>query len=224
MHIKEALDPSYPDRSEKLCRDNIEGSCLLNSEPRVIYHGIETQMAASLLCQISALCNLPTPDPFNLIISRSKVNGKSNTSLFRKGFAPLDPLGDSDGYNSGAGLTMCSLDGAFRPIVEDVAPYVREIAAFDHETEAEKARLALTLDGRPARKIRLTRVSRSALDGGRRELKRRDRWFSKDLNLLAVLETGSKDWMRARMARVEEMQTWSAGVGGATSVDDDEDD
>jgi hypothetical protein len=122
---------------------------------------------------------------------------------------------------------MCSLDGPFAPIVQDIAPYVREIAAFDHEVEAEKARLALTLDGqqqRPVRKMRLSRVSRSALEGGRRELKRRDRWFaSKELNLLAVLETGSKEWMKAKAGRLEEMQASSSAGGCSSAIVDEED-
>ena len=82
--------------------------------------------------------------------------------------------------------------------------------------------MALSLDGRPARRIRLSRVSRSALEGGRREQKRRDRWFkNRELNLRAVLETGSPEWMVARRRRVEEERASEVSVS-RVSEDDEE--
>lgn len=44
------------------------------------------------------------------------------------------------------------------------------------------------------KKLRMTRVARSAALGGKRENTRRERWFDKDVNLVRVMETGGRTW------------------------------
>jgi ATPase family AAA domain-containing protein 5 len=158
-------------------------------------------MAASVLSQISALQHRPPTLPFDIFLQFQSTPFPA-PPLSRKSFASLDPLGvpPSSSFAAGSSNILCSIDREFRVMATDIAPYVRSIAAYDLELDAEKARLLLSLDGRPPRKVRLTRVSRNALEGGRREEMRKERWFSKELNLRAVVETGSREWMRARNA------------------------
>jgi len=54
--------------------------------------------------------------------------------------------------------------------------------------------------------MRMTRASRSAVEGGRRENARRERWFDKLLNLGLVMATGGKAW---------------AGMGGKQAEDEE---
>jgi hypothetical protein len=105
--------------------------------------------------------------------------------------APSSILG-SHTYN----LLASSFDREFSILVTDLAPYVRSIAAYDLHLEAERLRDSslLSAGGRGVKKLRMTRVARSAALGGKRENTRRERWFDKNVNLVKVMETGGKEW------------------------------
>jgi hypothetical protein len=77
----------------------------------------------------------------------------------------------------------------------DIAPYVRLIASHDLACETERAKRLLSLG---EKRIRLTRASRSAMEGGRREetRARRERWWDPSVNLRCLLATGGS-WMEA---------------------------
>lgn len=188
--------------------DNLEGSSYVNAEPIIDYRETETRMAACILSQLISsrvpIEALTTPE--------IRLNRKQSTvhpgQLSRTDFTSLNAIYEADVDSTT--VMMCSLDREFRPIVEDIAPYVREIAALDFEIENEKVRMGL---GAAAKKMRLSRVSRTALEGGRREEKRKDRWFSRELNLRAVLETGRREWMAgARSLQDSERQSSRAPI------------
>ena len=138
----------------------------------------------------------------------------------RKDFAhALDILAEPTDADLGS-LTISSFDREFRIITTDLAPYVRIIAAYDLQLEAQRLRLSglLSVGGRPTKRIRTTRAARSALEGGRRQNTRRERWFKKDLNLALVLETGGQGWTgRGSLVSAED----EGSVGTAETDDDD---
>jgi hypothetical protein len=81
-------------------------------------------------------------------------------------------------------------------ISEDLAPYIRAIVAFDLRLEKYRLDLSgiLSQTRSRTRKIRKTRASRAALEGGDKASTRRERWFPKDTNSTRILATGGKEW------------------------------
>jgi len=92
-------------------------------------------------------------------------------------------------------LTASSFDRPFNIIVEDLAPSVRAIVAHDLRLENQQIRLSnLLSEGGTGKRLRTTRASRVAREGGRRESKRRDQWLPKDLKKFLVMATAGKTW------------------------------
>jgi len=118
--------------------------------------------------------------------------------LSRHDFASaLDPVASDAGPSAGApwGLQATSFDREFRVIAEDLAPYVRAIAAFDLALERQRDHIHAALSGgRNVKRARTTRASRSALEGGLRSSTRRERWFGDVLDLGLVMRTGGEAW------------------------------
>lgn len=87
-------------------------------------------------------------------------------------------------------------DGPFRHTVEELAPYVRSIVSFDCFLEKQRQQLSnlLSQGGRKAKRMRSTRASRSAIEGGNRAAKRREKWFDSNLNYELVLQTAGRGW------------------------------
>lgn len=92
-------------------------------------------------------------------------------------------------------LTPSSFDRTFSIITLDLAPYVRSIVAHEQILESQRIRMSNLLSGGgTGKRARTTRASRVALEGGVRETKRRDRWFSEHLNFQLVMATAGKQW------------------------------
>ncbi|KAF2706074.1 P-loop containing nucleoside triphosphate hydrolase protein [Pleomassaria siparia CBS 279.74] len=92
-------------------------------------------------------------------------------------------------------LTASSFDRTFRIVTEDLAPFVRSIVAYERVREAERIRMSnLLSEGGSRKRPRTTRASRVAMEGGRRETKRRDLWFEKSLNMTLVMATAGSSW------------------------------
>lgn len=93
-----------------------------------------------------------------------------------------------------SGLISSTFDRTFSIVTTDLAPYVRSIAAYDLHLEAKRLRASNLLSaGGKGKRVRTTRAARSALEGGRRETTRRERWFA-DLDLTACLKTAGESW------------------------------
>ncbi|KAI9870283.1 MAG: hypothetical protein M1830_004442, partial [Pleopsidium flavum] len=78
----------------------------------------------------------------------------------------------------------------------DLAPYVRSIISYDLRLERERLRLSnlLSQGGRDGKRIRTTRASLAALEGGSKAHTRRERWLPTGTNATLVLRTGGRDW------------------------------
>ena len=94
------------------------------------------------------------------------------------------------------GPQISTFDGSLSVITEDLAPYVRSIVAYDLRLEEHRGLLSslLSQPGQNSKRQRTTRASRAALEGGSKAHTRRERWFPKNTNFDAVLQSGGQGW------------------------------
>jgi hypothetical protein len=122
-------------------------------------------------------------------------------------------------------LLASSFDREFRVITEDIAPYVRTIVKSEQKREAERVLMSnLLSEGGRVKRLRTSRASRSALEGGKRAEKRRERWFTRELNMELVMATGGKSWagMGTKVESVASESCGSRSVRTIVSEDEDE--
>jgi sorting nexin-8 len=95
--------------------------------------------------------------------------------------------------NGGAEL---SFEHGQRSIAEDLSPYIRAIVAFDLRLEQYRRELTRLFSGdeRGTKRMRTTRASRAALEGGNKAETRKERWFSPAVNVHRVMATGKTEW------------------------------
>ena len=92
-------------------------------------------------------------------------------------------------------LTPSSFDRNFNIITIDLAPYVRSIVNHELALETQRVRPSnLLSEGGQLKRSRNTRASRTALEGGSRQTKRRERWFPSELDFDQVLKTAGRSW------------------------------
>ncbi|KAG9197135.1 hypothetical protein G6514_002233 [Epicoccum nigrum] len=104
---------------------------------------------------------------------------------------PTDAIDHRTSYN----LLASSLDRAFPLVTLDIAPYVRSIVAYEQVLESQRIRLGnLLSEGGRAKRGRTTKASRTAMEGGERAAKRRERWFHRDLSFEMVMRTAGQSW------------------------------
>ncbi|KAF1957759.1 P-loop containing nucleoside triphosphate hydrolase protein [Byssothecium circinans] len=170
-----------------------------------VYGGLRTSSGG-----IHALAT--TEAGFNEAILKHKQHALTKPSLSRPDFSDtfdiLAYLPDTlPAMNTSYNLTASSFDRTFSVVVEDVAPYVRSIVAHELALEAQRLRLGnlLSEGGKTGTKrVRTTRAARTAMEGGERKTKRRERWFE-DLNRTLVMQTaGSWAGMGSVVSTVSE--------------------
>lgn len=93
--------------------------------------------------------------------------------------------------------------GCLGPIVQDAAPYVRSIMAYDTRLAQERTRLSnlLSEGGQRGKRMRTTRAAMSALEGGARKTTRKEKYFDVSLNSYLVANTGMSSWMEASVTQ-----------------------
>lgn len=101
------------------------------------------------------------------------------------------------------GPYIASFENTKSVVVEEVAPYVRSIVSYDMRLEEQRLRLnsLLSEGARNGKRIRTTRASRAALEGGSKANTRRERWFSERTNFPLVLQTGGSGWQGIALQR-----------------------
>ncbi|KAJ5811421.1 hypothetical protein N7474_007722 [Penicillium riverlandense] len=91
-----------------------------------------------------------------------------------------------------------SFENGLSPITEDLAPYVRSIMVFDGRLKEYRDSLSSVLSqekpGRGEKRMRTTRASRAALEGGDKSSTRKERWFPSDTKYFSVMGTGKPEW------------------------------
>lgn len=207
------MDPTLPQLTPKERLSYTIDAPLLQVNPRRDFLTIDTALATTthLLCRRAfpepSLCHPPADTreesleqtytnqiihhkttPVTRPLHRSQFCSALDilatpSSLFNTYDYPID---NRSSYN----LLATSLDRPFALITLEIAPYVRSIVAHELDIEAQRIRLgSLLSEGGRVKRGRTTRAARSAVEGGERQTKRRERWFHPDLNFELVMRT-----------------------------------
>lgn len=194
------MDASLPEASSKSRTNYIEGMALWESNEKIDYSDTPAKIAitsAILACnafrwEASADDHLT---PTNLLRCIQNAGKEDDSRLSRRDFACFDAISMPGSASTHGGLELSAFDGPLSQLSTDLAPYARSIAQYDLSLEEQRERLGeIMADGHKAKRARTTRAARSALEGSQRGNTRRERWFTKELDLEAVLATGGPDW------------------------------
>jgi hypothetical protein len=101
------------------------------------------------------------------------------------------------------GPQISAFDGPISTIAEDLAPYARSIVSYDLRLEEQRRQLSSLLSHplNDGKRVRTTRASRAALEGGNKANTRRERWFPNNTNFGAVLRSGGEGWQDVLLRR-----------------------
>ena len=185
-------------------RANFDNSAtLLNATPKIEQSQISTSLALTLrVCANRVFAHdyhglLSCPISETVVRKRiieASENCHSEANMTRSGItATFDPIA-----RPAKGSSLSSFDGPLSMVVEDLAPYVRGIVYYDVRLEEQRLRLSSLLSegARNGKKIRTTRASRAALEGGSKAHTRRERWFPKETNFTHILRSGGEEWQQ----------------------------
>lgn len=197
---QETVDPSLPEILAKSRTSYIEGMTLLESNEMIDHSDMSARLAIS--STVLACSSFSSPDHVdramdhsNLLHCIKQADSSHDTGLHRRDFACFDAISMPTSNSASGSLELSAFDGPLQLLATDLAPYVRSIAQYDLSLEEQRDRLGEVMgEGHKAKRARTTRAARSALDGSQRGSTRRERWFTKDLDLDAVLATGGIDW------------------------------
>ncbi|KAI4739203.1 P-loop containing nucleoside triphosphate hydrolase protein [Aureobasidium sp. EXF-12298] len=217
-------DTTQPELPPKTRASYINGMALLQTPEVVDYSTLDTQLAVSgsrlVRSVFSNLVNQPTPSLTGRVIETHSPGNR---------VSPLTRGDISTAFDTIAtmmttptpgppSLAYSVFDGPLKTVVADVAPYVRSIAAFDLALETRRGMLQGSSQGSTGgsgagiKRARTTRAARSALEGGQRQLTRRERWFDPAFDLALALRTAG-DWPRVE-SEIAEARLHSPGFDG----------
>jgi DNA polymerase III delta prime subunit len=224
-----AVDASLPEMPVKLRTHYIEGMALLESNEKIDHEHMPMKLAiSSTLLTCSAYCASGVVDrslePSNLLRCIRDASESDEAQLTRRDFACFDVISTAPSATS-SGLEQSAFDGPLTPIALDIAPFVRSIAQYDLSLEEQRARLGEILgEGPKVKRARTTRAARSALEGSQRGTTRRERWFTTDLDLNAILTTGGNDWPKTTAVMRDETRDGSeapaSSIGSVPSLEE----
>ncbi|KAL1961192.1 hypothetical protein VTO42DRAFT_3137 [Malbranchea cinnamomea] len=197
---KDALDVSAPRIPEKQRSNYTEGHHFLQADFKLDYTNLNAEISVclSVLLEdcLEAASSLDdghsiTNHVLGLRDFRARQRRSLSQSEYRKAFEPLTELPEY--YPSSLSGRSLSLEEAVGVLARDVAPFVRSIVSFD--LRLERRRLELSgLISHGSKRIRTTRASRAALEGGDKATTRRERWFPVKLNPPQILATAGRNW------------------------------
>lgn len=135
-------------------------------------------------------------------IRQAAVESYTTPPVTRVDFAnAFDVLAASDKASAPASyLDPSVFDGTFRTIVAEVAPYIRGIVTYEGELQKQRLKLSNLLSQCGSKRMRKTRASHAALEGGSRSTTRAERWFKSELNDVLVMHTAGQGWANAHKA------------------------
>lgn len=204
----EVIDCALPEITTKAREDYILGRQLLDAPVMATYDPLATTLPISLkmLARRNLGASYPSPglealDEARLTTQIRQHTSQSSTAeaLTRDDLSlAFDTLAASDkASNSSASLEASVFDNTLAPIVEDVAPYVRGIVTYDNELQKQRLKMSNLLSKGGTKRMRNTRASHAALEGGSRTHTRAERWFKADLNGALVMRTAGEGWADA---------------------------
>lgn len=202
-----------PEFSDKFRSNFVEGAILIDAEKAVDNSGIGTSIALELNICVTRL--------WQRIIGRLDINADQDYT----GFSTADqglPLSRRSQISRSSllvatdpisrptemslqfqkGPYISSFDSPTSVIVEDLAPYLRSIVFYDIKLEEQRLHLdSLYQGGRNGRRMRTTRASRAALEGGSKSSTRREKWFPPNTDFTLILQTGGEGWQELAWQR-----------------------
>ena len=237
------LDTSQPTLSENSRANFVEGLTVLEADPLVDFSGLGASIpgalriaarrtlqtlghkhTASRLDEQAVMSVLP-----QLVQGRAQLGKLTPNSLSITFEALARP---SKGITIGKGPAISCFDRPTSIVAEDLAPYVRSIVRYDQRLEEQRNLLASTSrDGHDSgKRIRTTRASRAALEGGSKASTRRERWFPSDANFCLILKSGGAGWQNlntyqnaftesSARAKVPRSRRSSAGSSGNVEME-----
>ncbi|PLB51264.1 P-loop containing nucleoside triphosphate hydrolase protein [Aspergillus steynii IBT 23096] len=200
-HRMDPVDTFMPQLSEKQRTNYIEGHQLLSADLTPDYSLLSKAIGGTfgvLLEKISRPqheMDVETSQSTKVLanITRAKATGPTSADFLRA----FEPVMRADyAFPIPTGRLAPSFENGIGPIVEDLAPYIRAIMAFDLRLEHHRLQLSglLSQQGQGTKRVRKTRASRAALEGGSKSETRKERWFPPDTNPGPLLATGKKEW------------------------------
>ncbi|KAI9825920.1 MAG: hypothetical protein M1819_000439 [Sarea resinae] len=213
------IDATQPPISQKSRHSYVEGYALLEANSPVDYDNFDTHIGLWSKANAKHCLNLNSVDnsdncgsPLRPLASRDAIRMITSLDTFDTRNQPLTRLDLSNAFDPIAeeskakatpmqlgGMQSSVFDRTTTLIAEDLAPYVRSIVSYDLQLEAQRLKMSSLLSegGRNGKRMRTTRASRSALEGGIRSNTRRERWFTNELNPGFVLKTAGHGWREA---------------------------
>lgn len=190
-----------PQLSEKQRTNYIEGHQLLGADLTPDYSLLSKAIGSTfgvLLDRVSRpqrQTDIETSQSTKVLanITRPKTPGPTLPDLLRA----FEPIMRADYvFPISSGRVAPSFENGIGPIAEDLGPYIRAIMAFDLRLEQHRLQLSglLSQQGSGTKRVRKTRASRAALEGGSKSETRKERWFPPDTNPALLLATGKKEW------------------------------
>lgn len=203
----EPVDCTLPAISDKAKDDYILGRQLLDAPVASTFDPLATALPVALKClarkqlqhHFAGSSELEGLGETSVVsrIRKAAVASYTESPLTRLDFAnAFDALAAASDRAS-AYLDPSVFDGTFRTIVLDIAPFVRGIVTYDNELQRQRIKLSNLLSQGGTKRMRKTRASHAALEGGSRSTTRAGTWFRSGLNGVLVMHTAGQGWSEA---------------------------
>ena len=201
MVTQDAVDISVPLISDKQRANYIEGYPLLQADLEPNYSTFSTVIPTTfegLLTNVFFGRTNDESSQASKVVSRStqeKVPGLSKAECLEV----FTPIIRADCILPQTGRLAPSFENGIAQITEDLAPYVRAIVAYDMRLEKYRSKLGglLSRATEGNKRMRRTRASRAALEGGDKAFTRKEKWFDVGSNAPRILNTGKSEWQEA---------------------------
>ncbi|KAL3467714.1 hypothetical protein BJX64DRAFT_273752 [Aspergillus heterothallicus] len=200
---KDAIDNSIPPLPEKQKLNYIEGYRLLSADRISDYSALTAEIGSSFEVLLESSFQKPhetDPDTETILAAKVLAAKSQPKTVYQSEIELCEALvpimKPSCATTPLSGRSKFSFEHSLRHFAEELAPYVRAIVAFDLRLEQYRLELSRLLsgNGRGTKRVRTTRASRAALEGGSKSETRKERWFPPGTNVARVLATGKREW------------------------------
>lgn len=199
------LNLSDPELTEKPRASFTERPTLVQADPLVDCTGLSTSISLALKVCARGLCcaNYPPNETMRLtdqaitdVLPDLAQDSRYPRKISCYGLdAAFEPLAKTS--KSLSSWTLSAFNAPTAILLTDLAPYIRSIVSFDLRLEEYRRQLNLLTQGsRDGKRMRTTRASRAALEGGSKSTTRRERWFPPNTDFGLVLQSGGRDWQK----------------------------